>query len=78
MQNEDWGWIVPRQVFLQACKAFEARRLNNGSWVGGIPESVLEIKRLYVLDNSIPWMLTVEAVVGMMAVSLIAREVAND
>ena len=70
-------WVVPDSVFFQACEDFEARRVNNGCWFGGkIPDSVFEIKRLYNLDDNSMWVVIVENIVSMMAISYVAS-VAN-
>lgn len=64
------NWLVPDDVFVQACKDLEARRLNYGSWVDGkIPESILTIMKIYS-SNVVS---VAETVVGMMAIAKIAK-----
>lgn len=68
--NLENPWQISEELFIQACKDFEARRLNFGSWVGGkIPDSVVAIMKIY---NSETY-LVAESVISAMAIARIAK-----
>ena len=63
-------WKISDELFAQACKDLEARRLNYGSWAGGkIPDSIATIMQIYNSDTCS----VAESVIGAMAIARISK-----